>query len=195
MKEYYFYLDRMLLPVTPSSLELKIANRNQTIDLANGGEINFLQPPGLTSLRFDLLLPSVPYPFAHYANGFQGADFYLRKLEKLKTSGKPFEFLVIRSLTGENILRYAAHLLEYSPDMANAVTGREDGRFFSKDAILRKNEMDRQIVRCFSDTAMTVSLEEYTIFEDAEKYGSDFFVSVSLKQYLPFGLKTLILEG
>ena len=36
---YEFYLDKMLLPITPSKLEIKIKNKNKTYDLINEGEL------------------------------------------------------------------------------------------------------------------------------------------------------------
>lgn len=47
--------------------------------------------------------------------------------------------------------------------------------------------------RLLFDTNLTVSLEEYAITEDAEN-GLDLTVSVRLKQYRPFGIKTAAVQ-
>lgn len=94
---YQFYMDDALLPVTPPSFTIKVANQNKTVTLINEGEINILKPPGLSKITFNALLPNQQYPFAQYAGGFQGAQYYLSKLEMLKTSCRPFQFLVIRT--------------------------------------------------------------------------------------------------
>lgn len=144
---YSFYLNDFRLPVTPSKLQLKISNQNKTANLINEGEINILKDAGLTEITFDFLLPNMRYPFAVYTDGFKSADYYLDKLEKLKTGKKPFQFIVTR-----------------------------------KDS------------RGFFDTNIKVSLEDYTITEDAEKYGFDVFVSVKLKQYKDYCTKVLIVK-
>lgn len=136
---YSFYLDDMLLPVTPGALKVAIQNKNEVITLINEGEAGVLKRPGLSTIRFDALLPNKRYPFARYAAGFQGAEYYLSKLEALKTGLRPFVFRVIR-------------------------TG-------AKNAAL------------LFDQTFKVSLEDYTIEEDAENYGADVQVSVKLRQY------------
>lgn len=93
---YNFYLDGVQLPVTPSSLELQIKGKNQTFDLVEGGEINVIKTPGLTEVSFECDLPNVQYPYASYPRGFQNAKFYLDKIEQLKLSTKPFNFVVTR---------------------------------------------------------------------------------------------------
>lgn len=94
---YEFYLDRTLLPITPSKLELKIGNTNKTYTLMNGAEINVLKSPKLTEISFDLLLPNVAYSFATYENSdFKPAEYFLEKFESLKISKKPFRFIVNR---------------------------------------------------------------------------------------------------
>lgn len=40
---YYFYLDKILLPVTPSKMSIKIKNKNKTYVEINEGEINILK--------------------------------------------------------------------------------------------------------------------------------------------------------
>jgi len=101
---YDFYLDAMLLPVTPSKLTISIDNKNKTMVLINDGEINILKKPGLTDISFTALLPQTKYPFAVYKNGFQKADVFLDKLEQLKTSQKPFQFIVSRTFPNGKLL-------------------------------------------------------------------------------------------
>lgn len=133
-----------MLPVTPSKLQIKIENKNDTITLINDGEVNFLKKAGLSTVEFEVLLPNVNYPFAVYTDGFKKADFYLKKLSQLKTDCKPFRFIVTR-------------------EQPNGIP------MFS--------------------TNLNVSLEEYTIKEDA-KNGIDILASIKLKQYRDFGTKT-----
>lgn len=141
---YYFYFGKMLCPVAPSKLQLKINNQNKTYVLINDGEINVIKKPGLTEIEFDILLPNVQYPFATYKNGFQNAKYYLDIIESLKSGKKRFQFIVTRTFPNGKML---------------------------------------------FDTNMKVSLEEYTIKEDA-KEGFDVVVTVKLKQYRDYGTKT-----
>lgn len=101
---YMFYLDKMLLPVAPSKLQLKISNQNKTMTLINEGEVNVLKTAGLTDVEFEALLPNVKYPFSIYKNGFKPANEFLEKLKKLKQSSEPFQFIVSRQLPSGKVL-------------------------------------------------------------------------------------------
>ena len=101
---YHFYLGKMLCPVAPSKLQLKIKNNNKTITLINEGDVTILKKAGLTEISFDLLLPNVQYPFATYKSGFQNAKFFLNELAKLKVERKPFQFIVSRILPNGTML-------------------------------------------------------------------------------------------
>lgn len=101
---YYFYLDKLLLPIAPEKLQLKIGNNNKTLTLINEGEINILKKAKLTDIEFDVLLPNVKYPFATYSGNFQNASYFLENIEKLKTSEKPFQFIVSRKMPSGKIL-------------------------------------------------------------------------------------------
>ena len=142
---YYFYLDKLLLPIAPEKLQLKIGNNNKTLTLINEGEINILKKAKLTDIDFDILLPNVKYPFATYSGNFQNASYFLENIEKLKTSEKPFQFIVSRKMPSGKIL---------------------------------------------FDTNIKVSLEDYTISEEAEE-GFDVKVSIKLKQYKDYSTKTV----
>lgn len=139
---YYFYLDKVLLPITPQKLQIKIKGNNKTLSLANESEINFLRSPGLSEISFDIVLPM--YGKYSFANDYKRPDYYLGKLETLMMGKEPFRFIVSR-ISPSGALLY--------------------------------------------DSNMLVSLESYSVTEDATK-GPDVTVSVSLKQYIPFATKT-----
>lgn len=139
---YLFYMDGVLLPITPSEIKTKIKNTNEKLTLINEGEINILKSPGLTEIEFKCMIPQVNYPFAN--ENTKTADYYLDKFENLKTSKKPFRFVVTRAISS--------------------------GKLF--------------------DTNIEVSLEEYSVEEDAGQ-GFDLIVPIKLRQYRPYGTKTV----
>lgn len=144
-KGYNFFFDKVQLPIAPESMEMTINNQNTTINLINDQEVNILKKPGLTEITFDLLIPQFKYPFASYPDGFKNAEYFLSVFEKLKTSTKPFQFIVSRATPNGKLL---------------------------------------------FDTNIKVSLEDYTIKEDASE-GFDLKVSISLKQYVEYSTKTV----
>ncbi|MDD3347333.1 LysM peptidoglycan-binding domain-containing protein [Oscillibacter sp.] len=144
---YNFYLDGVLLPITPGALKLKINNQNKTITLINEGEINVLKKAGLTEVSFEMNIPAVSYPFV---NGTpKTPKYYLDKLEALKTNKKSFRFIVSRTTPGGKLL---------------------------------------------FDTNLSVSMEDYTLDEDAKANGMDVKATVKLKQYKPWGTKVITIE-
>ncbi|MCI9092733.1 MAG: hydrolase [Coprobacillus sp.] len=147
-KGYSIFLNGVQYPVVPESIELSVNNQNETINLINDDEVNVLKKAGLTDISFELLLPQVYYPFAQYPKGFKKASYYLDKIEKLKTSKKPFTYILTRATPSGKLL---------------------------------------------FDTNMSVSLEDYTINEDASN-GLDIVVSLNLKQYKSYSTKVLTVK-
>ncbi len=142
---YDFYIGKRMLPIPPEKLQIKINNANDTVTLMNEGEVNLLKKAGLTDIEFEFLIPQVKYPFASYKGKFRKAPYFLNYFEKLKTSRKPFRFIVSR----------------YMPNGLPLF-----------------------------DTNIRVSLEDYTITEDA-KEGFDLRVKIKLKQYRDYGTRTV----
>lgn len=146
---YYFYLGKMLCPVAPSKLQLKISNQNKTMTLINEGEINILKTPGLTEISFDILIPNVKYPFAVYKSGFKNAKHFLDKLENLKTKKKPFQFIVTRTLPNGKMLfntNMKVSLEDYKPvedasegfDVTVSITLKQYRKFATKTCKIKK---------------------------------------------------------
>lgn len=101
---YDFYLDKCLLPIPPSKLEINRNGQNKTINLINEGEINLLKSPKLKEISFSFLIPQVRYPFAEYEGKFKPAEYYLDYLTKLNESKYPFQFIVSRTTPGGKML-------------------------------------------------------------------------------------------
>lgn len=99
-KGYMFYMDGILFPIPPSKINTKFKNKNKVITLINEGEFNILKEAGLQEISFDMTIPAFKYPFAQYIGGiFLPIKYYLTILEKLKSSRKPFKFIIIREGT------------------------------------------------------------------------------------------------
>lgn len=82
---YELYIDGVLFPVTPGSLDIKINNKNKTITLINEGEVNYIKSPGLSDITIpELLLPIHKYPFSQEKAKVGGCilSFQIRKMEK-----------------------------------------------------------------------------------------------------------------
>ena len=101
---YDFYLDKCLLPVAPSKLEISESGLNKVISLIDGGEINLLKCPKLKEIRFDCMIPQVSYPFAARSGTAKPAEYYLGYLEGLRAAKKPFQFIVSRTMPSGKVL-------------------------------------------------------------------------------------------
>ncbi len=94
---YSIFLDNLLLPVTPEKVVTKIVNKNESVDLINGEQLNLLKSKGLTEIEFDFLLPSEEYTFANYVSGFLSPKIFLDRIDELKRQKKSCKFTLIRS--------------------------------------------------------------------------------------------------
>lgn len=153
------YIEKVLFPVTPGKISIKIENKNKTITLIDEGEVNLIKTPGLTDITInELILPSFQiYPFANYEyyknkhkQKFRNAKYYLEKLEAWKKKKKPVHFKISRT----------------TPDGKNLLW----------------------------DTNFDVTIEDYEIIEDAEKYGMDICVKLNMKEYRVWGAKKLVIK-
>lgn len=87
---YIFYIDKILLPVAPASVNVSHKNMNETIKLINDAEFNLLKQEGLKEISFKFMIPSQRYPFARYLGFYQKPSYFLDKLKNLKKKGKTF---------------------------------------------------------------------------------------------------------
>jgi nucleoid-associated protein YgaU len=100
---YSFFIGGIQLPVPPSALSIKYPNKLNRIDLTSGREIVIEKSRGLAEISFTALLPQVRYPFAVYRDSFMRGGMILLELQKLRDSGEPFGFVVVRMLPGRRV--------------------------------------------------------------------------------------------
>ena len=99
-----------MLPVPPPRMEVKVNNKNKTVNLINEGEINIIKTPGLTEVSFEVLMPNEFYPFSYYGNAVSNfiarmsglqpavtyAKDYIAGFEQLKMASTPFRLIIAR---------------------------------------------------------------------------------------------------
>lgn len=173
---YQVFLGYVPLPIAPSRIDTRVNSRNRTIELIDGQEVSILRDKGLTEISFDFLLPHQSYPFVSLAGGLSNAinDFLptnlgnasmntaiLEYLEYLKTSKKPFQLVITR-------------------------LGESGG----KGGLSGVANQALNVINLYNAT-IKVSLESFSVTEDAGEHGMDFLVSVELKQYVPYSTKIL----
>lgn len=101
---YEVYLGELLLPVAPAKISFRYGNKNETVTLLDGSEINIIKKPGLAEYAFEMLLPHANYPFAAYKSSVRKSPLeYISKLKEMKDAGKPFLFKVLR---GNGAVKY-----------------------------------------------------------------------------------------
>lgn len=263
---YDVWLDNLLLPVTPSSMTIKTDNKNETVTLVDGGDINIVKTPGLTEVSFDFLVPALVYPF-------NKTDEYpidiIQQLARFKLSKRPFYFRVIRQVpiglesldSGGNYNMYtraektnsllnldSLNTVETSNSTSKLTASSKSTRELKTASgtkiltalapigegvsnvtrkfkytkgevayyiasfanIMAKNKAEKDLARAIEDVTakaaakrnnptyslfdqrMLVTIEDYSIKEDAEEYGFDFLVSITLKQYREYGTKIVM---
>lgn len=172
---YQVFLGYVPLPLPPSKMTTTVGSRNTTVDLIDGREVSILKNPSLKEIAFDFLLPHQQYPFATLAGDVQGA------LSTFLPTGN----LVNNAITTA-ILTYLEYL-KTSKEPFYFVVARlgEAGNGLGQSAL--------NTVHLY-DSCVKVSLEDYSIEEDADAHGLDVLVSVKLKQYEDYVHTTLVDE-
>ena len=98
MSMYKIYIDDVLLPMGTDKLETSISDRDDERELINGEVISVIKAPGLTTWKFNTLIAPYRIGGGCYEEGKTvTTDDLLYKLETLKVTMVPFNFIVIRN--------------------------------------------------------------------------------------------------
>lgn len=175
---YYFFLGLMQLPVAPSKMAVKVNSKNKKINLINEGEVNLIKSPGLSEVSFDIRLPNSYYPWANYDSSLMGAatSFVTGLVSKHS------RFL-------NSVLGNSPFSFKKSEVYLNQLEQYKKSKIPFRFIVTRMKGMEM----LFS-TNMLVTLENYSVEEDARRDGFDVTVPVTLRQYRPFGTKTAHME-
>lgn len=204
---YQVFLNKLALPVAPSQINIEVGGRNEVVELIDGSQLPILKAPSLANISFDILLPYQKYPFVSdlatlsamlddainiakralwgglaYVVSGGNASFawgYANKDNQVVDSGLSITSGAL-SLVGDSSASYAGvsyklltylELLKKSREPLTLVILRTTGggKFGSH-------------VSPWS-TIMDVTLEDYTVNEDADAHGFDAMVNVNFKEY------------
>ena len=99
---YRFYLKQgetqFFFPVTPSQVQTKVGNCNQTVQILQMGQANLLKNAGLEEVRFKALFPGRQYHFVQVEEGFREPSYFLERLKDFKKAQKPVQLIIFRRL-------------------------------------------------------------------------------------------------
>lgn len=166
---YFFFLGYDMLPVPPGKVSVKIRGKNKTLNLINEGEVNLIKTPGLTDISFTAYLPNTPAAWANYDSSLSSMAMGL----------------LSRRIFGS----------DFSFKKANDFLRRFESAKTSKLPIrLIISRMTGSGLNMLFSTNMLVTVEDYSVEEDAKRYGTDVAVPLKLRQYRPFQTKTATME-
>lgn len=171
---YHFFLNTMQLPVPPAKMSIKRNGKNKTINLINEGEASIIKEQGLQEVSFNIRLPNSQYPWANYDNSLKESaiNFATSKIGVLnKVMGGSFNF------------KDAKYFLEQIETMKNE---KKPVRFIVSRMTSR--------FRVLFFTNILVTIEDYSIDEDAGKEGTDLVIPIKLREYRPFETKTATIQ-
>ena len=130
---YRLYLKQdgkqILLPVTPSEIEMKTGNRNKAVYILNFGEMNLAKKPGLQEIRFTALLPGRMYSFVQTEGGFHEPEYFLNCFKEYKAAAKPVQLILFRRLADGTQL-FCGNMDVLLEDYTVTEKGGEQGDFW-----------------------------------------------------------------
>ena len=178
---HQFYIDGLLLPITPSDIKTRIDGNNEEIELANGQFYTAIKLPKLAVIEFGFILPisQANTPFAVYEEEFNPPAFYIAKLESLMIKKKPFQFVVIEyygirfksinikcTLDNYEVIQDAEKYEEHRSKKVNLVV--DNGQV---KAEVKKDNKKKEIPKThkvvYGDTLSKIALKYYG---DSKKY-------------------------
>lgn len=132
---YKMYINKVLFPVTPGKITIKVNGNNKTINLIDQGEVNLLKTPGLSDITIDeLLLPVHTYPFSQPETKARPA-YYMDKLNAWINKKKPVQFKIVR-------YELSAGELLWNTDMDVSIEDYEiieDAENYGRDVCIKLN--------------------------------------------------------
>lgn len=139
-----------MFPVTPSQVQTKVGNCNETVQILQMGQANLLKNAGLEEVRFRALFPGRQYHFVQVEEGFREPSYFLERLKDFKKAQKPVQLIIFRRLAdGSQIF---CSNVEMGLEEYNIVEqGGEQGDFWVEIALKEYRKMQSIAYRPASD--------------------------------------------
>lgn len=139
-----------MFPVTPSQVQTKVGNCNETVQILQMGQANLLKNAGLEEVRFRALFPGRQYHFVQVEEGFREPSFFLERLKDFKKAQKPVQLIIFRRLAdGSQIF---CSNVEMGLEEYNILEqGGEQGDFWVEIALKEYRKMQSIAYRPASD--------------------------------------------
>ena len=139
-----------MFPVTPSQVQTKVGNCNETVQILQMGQANLLKNAGLEEVRFRALFPGRQYHFVQVEEGFREPSYFLEQLKDFKKAQKPVQLIIFRRLAdGSQIF---CSNVEMGLEEYNILEqGGEQGDFWVEIALKEYRKMQSIAYRPASD--------------------------------------------
>lgn len=139
-----------MFPVTPSQVQTKVGNCNETVQILQMGQVNLLKNAGLEEVRFRALFPGRQYHFVQVEEGFREPSYFLERLKDFKKAQKPVQLIIFRRLAdGSQIF---CSNVEMGLEEYNILEqGGEQGEFWVEIALKEYRKMQSIAYRPASD--------------------------------------------
>lgn len=127
--EYYNEPDSFFtLPLAPEEFKTNVANKNETIDLLQLGEVNIIKDIGLRDFEFSILLPK-DNQLCDNNMDYKEPIFYLNKFREFKEKRKAVILTIIRYKQDRKML-FAGNVQVTLEDYTVSEKAGEEGDFY-----------------------------------------------------------------
>lgn len=139
-----------MFPVTPSQVQTKVGNCNETVQILQMGQANLLKNAGLEEVRFRALFPGRQYHFVQVEEGFREPSYFLERLKDYKKAQKPVQLIIFRRLADGSQI-FCSNVEMGLEEYTIVEQGGEQGDFWVEIALKEYRKMQSIAYRPASD--------------------------------------------
>ncbi|MFV0519799.1 MAG: LysM peptidoglycan-binding domain-containing protein [Lachnospirales bacterium] len=192
---YTISLGNITFPINPKGIKVKVASKNNTITLIDGDEYVIPKKGTLKEFYFEVLLPSLKYPFAIYNNGFVEPKVYIEYITNLKEKCEAVDFKIFRKIGKKEYNQSISVVVE-------SFTIREDfdtGYDFYVDLVLKEHKTLKSSLienaNLVENTAVNSTTNSNLAYEEYTVVSGDNLWNIAKKRYGDGSKYTIILEA
>lgn len=139
-----------MFPVTPSQVQTKVGNCNETVQILQMGQANLLKNAGLEEVQFRALFPGRQYHFVQVEEGFREPSYFLERLKDFKKAQKPVQLIIFRRLADGSQI-FCSNVEMGLEEYTIVEQGGEQGDFWVEIALKEYRKMQSIAYRPASD--------------------------------------------